>query len=212
VASRPVRGLSPVAIVGLVTRAAVAVACTVMLAGCSAGGGGGNGGASGGNGGGDHAAALPSAPPGSGTTTSVPGESATVTPGTPDAAALAATAAWLAYDTRVDRRPNDTARRLALPWLAPAMRRQILAFTSSADAGADWAQWSGRHAHATVEPHLGSDDHPPDDDGTAWRQVVATVTLHGDGGWTSTLQRTVFVQLSLVDGHWLVTDLQTTDG
>lgn len=129
--------------------------------------------------------------------------------GTPDAAALAATTAWLSHDTRVDARPNDTARRLALPWLAPALRRQVLAFTSAAAPGAEWAQWSSRHAHATVVPELGGDDHPPDTADTAWRQVVATINLRGDAGWTDTVQRTIFVQLGLVDGRWLVTDLRT---
>jgi hypothetical protein len=129
--------------------------------------------------------------------------------GTPEATALAATSAWLSYDTRVDHRPNDTARRLALPWLAPQLRRGVLGFAGGAPPGAQWSDWSAHHARATVESQLGSDDHPPDVAGTAWRQVIAAVRLHGDGGWTATLRQTLFVQLRLIDGRWLVSDVRT---
>jgi len=134
---------------------------------------------------------------------------ATDTPraGTPDAVAIAATTAWFSWDTRIDHRPNDTVRRLALDRLAPALRRQVLTFTSDADPGAQWAGWSARHATATVSAAIGGDDRPPDDPAQAWRQVDATIALHGDGGWTDDVGRTVFVRLERVAGHWLVTDL-----
>jgi hypothetical protein len=141
-----------------------------------------------------------------GTAATRPGDS--VFPGTPDAAALAVTAAWFRYDTRVDHRPNDTARRLAMAWLAPAMRRQVLTFTSTTDPGAEWISWTARHAWASVGARPGGDDHPADLPDAAWRQVLAKITLHGDDGWTAEVRRTVFLHLARMDGQWLVTGLQ----
>jgi len=132
-------------------------------------------------------------------------------PGSVEASAVAATRSWLSYDTRVDHRPNDTAKRLALPWLAPALRQQVVGFSSTTDPGADWATWTAHHAHAGVEVQVGGDDHPADTASTASRQVRATVSLQGDAGWTASLQRTVFVQLTSIDGAWLVSDLRVSE-
>jgi hypothetical protein len=132
-------------------------------------------------------------------------------PGTAEEAALAVVTAWFSYDTRVDTRPNDTARRLALPWLAPDLRQQVITYSTGTGPGASWESWAARHAWGTVAAGLGGDDHPPDTVGTAQRQVVATVTLHGDDGWTTTLRRTCFLHLDLLSGRWLVTDLQTSE-
>lgn len=131
---------------------------------------------------------------------------------TPDDVAQAAARAWLSYDTRVDRRPNDTTRRLALPLLTPAFRAQILAFTSSVAPGAEWDDWTSRHAYATVTTQLGGDDHPPDTPTTAWRQVIATITLHGDQDWTATQQQTQFLQLTRTAQGWRVAGLTATHG
>jgi hypothetical protein len=159
------------------------------------------------------------APPTAAPAERTPGTSASTsatTPGaadtsTPDGVALVATRAWLSFDTRVDQRPNDTARRLALPWLAPGLRQEVESFTGAAAPGAEWADWTARHAWATVGVEPGGDDHPPDGPQTAWRQVLAVVTLHGDGGWTASQRYAEFLQLQLVDGRWLVADLRATD-
>jgi len=156
----------------------------------------------------DAVSSTPGSTPGTAPGTS-PGTPPTRTAGasTPDAAALAVTTAWFSWDTRVDGRPNDTARRLAPPWLAPALRRQVLAFTSDAAPGAEWAGWTARHARATVAVALGGDDHPPDGPTQAWRQVGATIALVGDAGWTATVERTVFVRLEEIGGLWFAADL-----
>jgi hypothetical protein len=135
-----------------------------------------------------------------------------------DAVALAVTTAWLSYDTRVDGRPNDTARRLALRFLTPALRRQVSGFVPTTGPGAQWEDWTRRHAHATVGSRLGHDDHPPDSAQVAYRQVVATVTLRGDGGWVLVQRPTLFVELTRIPaasptpGAWLVSDVRSVDG
>ena len=182
-----------------VCRVTIAAACLVaacLVAACAANPPGGTPSAGAAAGTGTPASAA-AAPPGEG-----------VIPGTPDAAALAVTEAWFRYDTRVDHRPNDTARRLALTWLAPAMRRQVLTFTSTADPGAEWAGWTAQHAWAGVDARPGGDDRPADQDDAACRQVIAVITLHGDGGWTAEVRRTVFLRLARMDHQWLVTGLQ----
>lgn len=149
------------------------------------------------------------------TTSATPGPTSSYTPAvgaTIDEIAQAATRAWLSYDTRIDHRPNDTARRLALPLLTPAFQSQILAFTPAAAAGADWDDWSSHHAYATVSSRLGGDDHPADTPATAWRQVIATITLHGDQGWTRTEQQTQFLQLAHTPPGWRVAQLTATHG
>jgi hypothetical protein len=131
-----------------------------------------------------------------------------------DRAALEVTRAWLSYDTRVDHRPNDTARRLALPRLSPALRAEVTGFDTAAAAAPDaqWQDWTRRHAWATVSVALGGDDHPPDTADTAWRQVAATITLHGDQQWTDTVQQTEFVRLTSVQGTWLASRITTSAG
>lgn len=138
------------------------------------------------------------------------GTSAGDTRRTPDAVALAAVQAWLSWDTTVDRRPNDTARRLALIWVTPQLRRQVLRVAGESAPGAEWQEWTRRHARATVTVTLGADDHPPDSPTTAYRQVVATITLRGDAGWTRTVQRTVFLELAPAGDRWLVDKITTS--
>jgi hypothetical protein len=129
--------------------------------------------------------------------------------GTPDAVALGVAKAWFSWDTHLDGRPNDTVRRLALPLLTPALRRQVLAFTGDAAPGDDWTRWSARHARAAVQVALGGDDRPDDGHSTAWRQVLVRILLRGDAGWEQAVDRTVFVRLDRVAGSWLAADLQS---
>ena len=131
---------------------------------------------------------------------------------TPDTVAMATTRAWLSYDTRIDQRPNDTARRLALPLLTSTLRQQILAHAPNAAAGATWDNWTRRHAYATVTVRIGSDDRPADTTTSAWRQVQATLTLHGDQGWTETQQQTQFLELARTPLGWRVAQLTATSG
>jgi hypothetical protein len=125
----------------------------------------------------------------------------------PDEVALAATRAWFSWDTRVDRRPNDTARRLALGWLTPTLRGQVVDFRSEASPGADWEDWARRHAHASVIARLGGDDRPPDGADVTYRQVIAVITLQGDKGWKAVQERTVFLRLALDSGRWRVAEI-----
>jgi len=154
----------------------------------------------------------PAGPPASGSGSGSGSGSVTLSP--IDRAALEVTRAWLSYDTRVDHRPNDTARRLALPRLSPQLRAEVTGFDTAAAAAPDaqWQDWTRRHAWATVTVALGGDDHPPDTADTAWRQVAATITLHGDQQWTDTVQQTEFVRLASVQGAWLATRMTTSAG
>lgn len=145
-------------------------------------------------------------PPAATTATAPPPPTATA-----DDIALATSRAWLSYDTRLDRRPNDTALRLALPLLTPQLRQQLQAYTPAAAPGVDWDTWTSHHAHATVAVRLGGDDHPPDTPTTAWRQVLATVTLRGDPGWSGEVLRvSQFLQLARTPQGWRVAQLTAT--
>jgi hypothetical protein len=114
------------------------------------------------------------------------------------------TVAWLSYDTRLDRRPNDTARRLASGGMTPTLRHQVITVAGAAPPDAQWQDWTRRHAYATVQATLTGDEHPPDTTRSALRQVMATITLHGNDGWTSTVQQVEFLSLTLVDRQWRV--------
>ncbi|HEX2807175.1 MAG TPA: hypothetical protein VHN80_13510 [Kineosporiaceae bacterium] len=129
-----------------------------------------------------------------------------------DEVALSAVRAWLSYDTRLDHRPNDTAARLALPWLTPALREQVLSLPRGSTSDVEWQDWTRHHAQATVQVALGGDDHPPDNSAVAWRQVTATMVLHGNDGWRTTLRQVEFLQLTGRDGRWLVAGVVTAQG
>jgi hypothetical protein len=128
----------------------------------------------------------------------------------PDEVALAATRALFSWDTRVDRRPNDTARRLALTWLAPSLRQQVIDFRSESSPGADWEAWVRRHARARVTAVLGAEDRPADGGDSAYRQVLAVIALEGDGGWRATERRTVFLRLTRDSGRWSIAEITET--
>jgi hypothetical protein len=129
------------------------------------------------------------------------------TPAAADAVALAAVQAALAWDTRLDHRPNDTIRRLALAYLTPALRKAVLTMSADTDPGHDWADWTRRHAHAAVTVRLGTEDHPDDTNATAYRQVLATITLTGDDGWQSQRDYTAFLRLDTASNSWHVSTL-----
>jgi hypothetical protein len=157
--------------------------------------------------------APPASPPPATRTTAATQPGDTPAPAaTPDDIAQAAARAWLSYDTRIDHRPSDTARRLALPLLTPAFRAQTLAFTPAAAPGAEWDDWTSRHAYAIVSTRLGGDDHPPDTPAAAWRQITATITLHGDQSWTAIQQQTQFLQLTHTAQGWRVAQLTAAHG
>jgi hypothetical protein len=130
-------------------------------------------------------------------------------PSAVDVAARGAVQAWLSYDTTVDQRPNDTARRLAIPWLTPALGRQVTTFTGPAAPDQQWQQWTRHHARAAVSVSVGGDEHPADTSDEAWRQTRATIKLRGDDGWVSSLHEIQFVHLRQIGRRWLVADLLT---
>ena len=116
------------------------------------------------------------------------------------AVALAGTRALLALDTTVDAGSNATARRQQV-WLTPAFAKQVQSAIPIAAPGAVWTSWAHHRAHLTVRTALGGDDLPPSKAGTAYRQVLATLTPTGRDGWHgSPQQRVEFVSLARIAG------------
>lgn len=132
--------------------------------------------------------------------------------GPADTVALTTVRAVLSWDTRVDTRPNDTVRRLALGWLTPGLRRETSTFAGDSAPGAEWDEWTRRHARADVDVRLGGDEHPPDTTSAVHRQVHAIITLRGDGGWTTVQRRTLFLRLALTGGFWRVDEITAVQG
>ena len=182
----------------------------VLLAGC--GGTTLSGTTDGGTTGGRAGATPPGTPgtrPAPVTATATPGGSPAAGAG-PDDVALGAVRAWLSYDTRVDAGPDATTRRLALPFLAPDLRRAVEGRQTQAAPGADWDGWARRHATAAVAVRIDGDDHPPDGPDEALRQVAADVVLRGDGGFTAEQHLTQFLRLVRTAEGWRVAEVTGT--
>jgi hypothetical protein len=135
----------------------------------------------------------------------------TVDPGDPDAVTVAALATLWSHDTTLDTSPADAAARAAR-WLTPRYAR-LLAQPPSSGMGAEWHGWATRRGYTRVRvdqvTRVGTDT-----TGRVSRRARVNRTLHGDHGWTSTLDPlTVTADLTRRGQQWRVTrvDLDTTE-
>lgn len=122
----------------------------------------------------------------------------------PDAVAVAALTALYSYDTTVDRRPADAARR-ARPWLSASFRSSITSLPPQSGPGATWSTWAAHRAivHTTVTP--GSDARPDNLATRTYRQYLVTLTPRGRDGWRGPARRiTVFLALDRTTTGWAV--------
>lgn len=88
-------------------------------------------------------------------------------------------------DTRLDRRPNDAARRAAA-YATPRLRGQLLSGEPVGPAGVRWTELVQHHGWSTVSSQLGGiGEDPPTTATRATRAVTPIPTDHGTDGWTS---------------------------
>lgn len=117
-----------------------------------------------------------------------------------DAVAVAFVVRLELWDTRLDRRPNDAARR-AVGYATPTLRGTMLAGEPEAGPGTRWAALAEHHGWTTVRTESGGlGEKPPTTITRAVRSVTPVSIDHGTDGWTSypespgtyivTLQRT----------------------
>ena len=129
-----------------------------------------------------------------------------------DRVALAGVRAIEGSDTSVDADPNDTLRRAAA-WLTPAFAARVRAFPPVAAPGAAWNAWSTHRAYLEVTVSLAGDDHRPDSQHAAYRQVAVVLRPVGRDGWRGRPQtRVVFVSLAAVRGRWRLAAERSTEG
>lgn len=89
-----------------------------------------------------------------------------------------------AWDTRLDRRPNDAARR-AVGFADPALRARLLATEPRAAPGRRWNDLVEHNGWTSVRTRLGGLGPEPTTDNTAARAVTAIPVDHGADGWTA---------------------------
>lgn len=88
-------------------------------------------------------------------------------------------------DTRLDRRPNDAARRAAA-YATPRLRSQLLSGEPVGAPGERWTELVQHRGWTTVASQLGGiGEDPPTTATTATRAVTPIPTDHGADGWTS---------------------------
>lgn len=103
----------------------------------------------------------------------------------PDAVAAAFVVRLQLWDTELDRRPNDAARR-AVPYATPQLRAAMLSSAPVAAPGDRWAELAGHHGWTTVTTESGGvGEDAPTTDTTAVRAVTPDPLDHGDDGWIS---------------------------
>lgn len=113
------------------------------------------------------------------------------------------------WDTAIDHRPNDAAKRAAR--LATAgFRHKMLDGAPVAAPGAHWTTLAQHHGWTTVTAQLGGLGEPPSDSPTgAWRVVTTTATPRGPHRWRGTPMTTTYaIQLvrTRPGNPWYVTD------
>jgi len=102
-----------------------------------------------------------------------------------DAVAEAFVVRLLLVDTRLDRRPNDAARR-AVAYATPRLRSALLSGEPVGAPGVDWTELVEHQGWSTVGSQLGGiGEDPPTTATSATRAVTPLLTDHGNGGWTN---------------------------
>jgi hypothetical protein len=103
----------------------------------------------------------------------------------PDAVAAAFVVRLELWDTELDRRPNDAARRAA-PYATPQLRAQLLSATPEGAPGNRWDVLVRHRGWTTVTTESGGiGEDPPTSDTAAVRAVTPVPVDHGVDGWTS---------------------------
>ncbi|SDS71545.1 hypothetical protein [Microlunatus soli] len=87
-----------------------------------------------------------------------------------------------AWDTALDRRPNDAVRR-AVAFADPVLRSRLLAAEPRSGPGARWNQLAEHRGWTSVRTRLGGLGPPPTTDRSAVRAVSVTPVDHGAGDW-----------------------------
>lgn len=89
------------------------------------------------------------------------------------------------WDSELDRRPNDAARRAAA-YVTPRLRARMLSGEPDGPPGQRWTGLVRHHGWTTVTTELGGlGENPPTTVGTAVRAVTPVPVDHGTDGWTS---------------------------
>lgn len=89
------------------------------------------------------------------------------------------------WDTVLDRRPNDAARRAAA-YATPELRSRMLAAEPDGPPGERWNALVSHHGWTTVTTRLGGlGENSPTSATTATRAVTPVLVDHGTDGWTS---------------------------
>lgn len=102
-----------------------------------------------------------------------------------DAVAEAFVVRLEAWDSNLDRRPNDAARRAAA-YATPEFRARMLAGEPRGSPGERWTVLVSHHGWTTVTAELGGiGENPPTTTRAAVRPVTPVPVDHGADGWTS---------------------------
>lgn len=102
-----------------------------------------------------------------------------------DAVAAAFVVRLELWDSALDRRPNDAARR-AVAYATRKLRSRMLAGEPLGPPGERWAALVDHHGWTTVTTRLGGlGEDPPTTATTAMRAVTPVPVDHGTDGWTS---------------------------
>lgn len=89
------------------------------------------------------------------------------------------------WDSELDRRPNDAARRAAA-YATPALRTRMLSGEPDGSTGARWTGLVRHRGWSTVTARLGGiGESPPTTSTRAVRSVTPVPVDHGTDGWTS---------------------------
>lgn len=102
-----------------------------------------------------------------------------------DAVAAAFVVRLELWDSALDRRPNDAARRAAA-YATPVLRSRMLAAEPDGPPGERWNALVSHHGWTTVTTRLGGlGENSPTSATTATRAVTPVLVDHGTDGWTS---------------------------
>lgn len=102
----------------------------------------------------------------------------------PDQVATAFVVRLEAWDTALDRRPNDAVRR-AVDYADRSLRSRLLAAEPRAAPGQRWNVLADHRGWTSVRTRLGGLGPEPTAEHSAVRAVTATPTDHGADGWTA---------------------------
>lgn len=102
----------------------------------------------------------------------------------PDQVATAFVVRLEAWDTALDRRPNDAVRR-AVAYAGPQLRSRLLAAEPGRHRGHRWNDLLDHHGWTSVTTRLGGLGPAPTGERSAVRAVTCRPVDHGVDGWTA---------------------------